>query len=187
MYLLLLLFIVLTIPTLIIHFPWYDEAYAYILAQQMDFNNYLIILKHEGHFIIWYLLLLPFAKLNFCYPYPMFIINWLAYFIAIIVMWKKAPFNNILKIIITFSWCSLYYFPIVARCYSIGILGLFILAAMYNNQLKKPILYSIMIVLTAHTSLLATFPTIYLVIIFIYNLYKNIKIPSFRYFRNFKI
>lgn len=178
MYTSIILFVALTIPTLLTHFSWYDEAHAYTLSQEMNFFNFKQILHQEGHFIIWYLLLMPFAKLNFHYPYPMLFINWLAYFAALIIMWKKAPFNNVLKLIVTFSWLSLNYFPIVARCYSIGILGFFILATMYNNQMKRPILYSIMIVLTAHTSLVATAPSVSFCMIFIYNLCKYRKTLS---------
>lgn len=173
MYVSIIVFIILTLLKLKHHIPWADEASAWIIAKDLSFENVLNTLHIEGHFIIWYLLLLPFAKLNINYPYSMLLINWTAYIFAIIIMWKKAPFNSFTKIAITFSWISLNYFPIIARCYSIGVLGLFILASLYEKQIKKPYIYSITLVLTAHTSLLATLAVIPLAGIFLYNLYKN--------------
>ena len=170
-----ILFVVLSVINLINHTVWLDEAIAWSLAKNITLNNVVITLKNEGHFIIWYLLIMPFAKNNVCYPVPMSVINWLAYFFAILVMWRKAPFNNFFKILITFSWLSLNYYSVVARCYSIGILGLFILLATYKDQIKHPYFYTIMLVLTAHTSLLATLPVVPLACIFMYNLLKNQK------------
>lgn len=169
----LVLFCAITIPIMLNHYPWYDEAHAWCLSDTMNFTNFTEILKCEGHFILWYLVLMPFAKFNFAYPYSMLCINWLFYFLAMIIMWKKAPFNNITKIIITFSWISICYFPIVARCYSLGILLLFITCSLYNKQLKKPILYSLAMVLTAHTTLMNAFAIVPLSIIYFYNLIKN--------------
>ncbi len=164
------IFCLLTIPKLLHHFPWFDESHAWMLAKQMNIHNFIAIMKSEGHFIIWYILLMPFAKLNLWYPNSLKFLNWILYFLAILIMWRKAPFNSVLKTIITLSWTSLNYFPIVARCYSIGILGLFLLAALYNEKTKKPVLYSLIIVMTAHTSLLATFAIIPIGLIFLYEM-----------------
>ena len=85
----LLIFCVITIPKLLTHFPWYDEAHAWQLSNYMTLDNWISVLSREGHFIIWYLVLMPFAKLHFGYPYSMLIMNWLFYFLSLIVIWKK--------------------------------------------------------------------------------------------------
>ena len=159
----------ISISKLMQHNLWFDEFHAYIIAKEMTIYNFMDLLKQEGHFIIWYLLILPFAKLNISY-YSMSIINWIFYTLALVIMWRKAEFNNIIKCIITLSWISLNYFPIVARCYSIGILGLFIALSLYKKQTEKPILYATVLGLTAHTAFLNTVPIIPLGIIFIYKL-----------------
>ena len=175
MYVSVILFCIITVNNLINHVPWFDETQAWILSKDMNIQNVISILKSEGHFIVWYLLIMPFAKLNLWYPLSMQIVNWLCFFLAILVMWTKAPFNVFAKMIITFSWVSLNYYSVVARCYSVGILGLFILAALYKKQLEKPILYSLLLVFTAHTSLAGTMAVIPLALIFMYNLIKDRK------------
>ena len=169
----LVLFCIITVPRMLNHYPWFDEAHAWSLSRDMNFVNFADILKHEGHFILWYLVLMPFSKLNFGYPYSQLCINWLFYFLAMFVMWKKAPFNSITKIIITFSWISICYFSIVARCYSLGILLLFITCSLYEKQLEKPVQYSLAMVLTAHTTLLNAFAMVPLGLIYLYNLFKD--------------
>ena len=175
MYASLFLFSAITIPKLINHIPWFDENLAWILMRELDFNNIVTTFGSQGFLFVWPLLLLPFAKLNLFFPYYMLWLNWLIYFLAIYVMWKKAPFGNIAKIIITFGFMSLNYFPIVARCYSIGVLGLFLLASMYKEQTKPEniIKYALLLVLTANTSLLAGIAIAPLAMIFIYNLIKE--------------
>lgn len=168
-----IVFCILTVPLLLNHTPWFDEVHAWTLAKDINIHNVRIILHNEGHFIIWYLILMPFAKLNLWYPYSLKFLNWGIYFIAIIFMWRKAPFNPVFKTIITLSWISVNYFAIVSRCYSIGILGLFILAHFYNKKLERPILYSTLLILTAHTSLLATLAVIPLALIFLFDIIKN--------------
>ena len=175
MYVSIAFFIVITMINLFHHVPWFDEFHAWDYSQKMNIHNVYSIIKTEGHFIIWYLILMPFAKFNLYYPYSMSLINWIIFFIAILIMWKKAPFNTFAKIIITFSWISLNYYSIVARCYSIGILGLFIISVLYKEQLKKSILYASVLVLTAHTSLVATMAVIPLSMIFVFDLIKSRK------------
>ena len=116
-----------------------------------------------------------FAKTGSFYPYDMLFINYAAFFAALILMWIKAPFSTALKIIITFSYISVTYFAVTARCYSIGILGLFIMAVLYKNQLKRPVLFSIAAGLTANTSAIAAIGASGLILPFLYNLIKNRK------------
>ncbi len=173
MYLSIILFCMITIPKLINHIPWHDECLAWIYAREMTFNNVVQILGNQGHFIVWYLLLMPFAKSNFYFPYSMLLVNWVCYFAAILIMWKKAPFHPVVKIIITFSWLSLNYFSIVSRWHSAEILELFLVVSLYKDQMKRPILYTLLLVLTAHTHLFGAIAVTPLALIFIHNLIKN--------------
>jgi hypothetical protein len=88
-------------------------------------------------------------------------------------MWKKAPFDDVFKIIITFSFMMVSYFAIVSRCYTIGILGLFLLAVLYPKKHERPILYAVLLGLTANTSAMAAIPVIALSLIFMFDIYKK--------------
>lgn len=169
------LWCVITLLRLFTHQPWSDEAWAWILTKEFHFGNILETIHVEGHFFVWYLMLLPFAKLNIAYPYSMLIINWLCCFGAIIVLWKYSNFNNFLKFIICLSFPFLSYYPIVARCYSVGILLLFLLCALYKDKLKHPVIYSILIFFCANTSVMALIGAFFFGLIFAYELIKEKK------------
>ncbi len=166
-------FVLITFPYMITHIPHCDESQNYMAAWFMTISNFMEILKSHGHPILWYLIIMPFAKLNLAYPYSILIINYIFTLASLIFMWLKAPFNNTLKIIVTFSFMMISYFAIVARCYSIGILGLFILAYLFKEQTKKPVIYAIMLVLTANTSAIASIGVSGLSFLFLFNLFKE--------------
>ena len=167
------LWVIITLLRLFTHQPWADEAWAWILTKEIHFGNILETIHTEGHFFVWYLMLLPFAKLNIAYPYSMLIINWLCCLGAIFVLWKYSNFNNLLKVIISFSFPFLSYYPIVARCYSIGILLLFLLSALYKDKLKHPVIYSVLIFFCANTSVMALIGAFFFGLIFAYELFKE--------------
>lgn len=173
--------IIITLIRLINHQPWSDEALAWTLVKYLKFGSILDTLKYEGHFFVWYILLVPFAKFDLWYPYSMLIMNWLFCLAAMCIMWIYAPFNNWLKAFITFSFPFLAYYSIVARCYSIGILLLFILCYLYKNKLKHPIIYSILIFFCANTSIMALFGAFAFGMILLFDLFKN------KQFKNLKI
>lgn len=150
-----LIWIFITLARVIFHQPWFDESNAWEIARNMHFGNIFESVKYEGHFFVWYILLMPFAKLNFGYPYSMTLLNWGFCFASILVLWRYAPFNNFLKALITFSFPFLACYPVVARCYSIGILPIFLLCALYKNRLKFPIIYSLLVVFAMNTSIIA--------------------------------
>lgn len=151
----LVIFSIITIFRLIKHTPWFDEAHAWTIAEQLNFVDMFNYVKNEGHFFIWQALLYPFAHSHIIpYPYPMQALNWLFCTAALIIMWWKAPFNNWIKALITFSFPFLYCYSVVSRCYSIGILLLFALSALFENKLKYPKTFAILLVICANTSLM---------------------------------
>lgn len=176
-----ILWIVITLIRLINHQPWFDEAWAWTITKSFKFGSILETLKYEGHFFVWYFVILPFSKFDLWYPYSMLIMNWLFCFAAMCIMWIYAPFNNWLKGFITFSFPFLALYPVVARCYSIGILLLFVLCWLYKDKLKHPVIYSILIFFCANTSLMALFGAFAFGMILLFDLFKNKQYKDLKY------
>lgn len=147
--------ILITLLRLFNHQPWFDEANVWIIAQKANLFQLFLLPKIEGHPFLWYMVIMPFAKLNLAYPYSLLIVNWLFGLGTILLIWKYAPFNNWLKVFITFSFPFFVLFPIVARCYAISIFLLFILTVLFEKKSKYPIIYSVLIFLCANTNVMA--------------------------------
>lgn len=167
------IYTLITILRLINHQPWFDEAHAYSIAQELNLLEIIKLMPLEGHTFLWYLLLMPFAKLNLWYPWPMLIMNYIFAWTAVVILWRKAPFSNITKTLITFSFPFLACLPVMARCYAIGVMFLFLLQALYKDKLKHPLIYSILIILCANTSVMAIFGAAAYGFIFLYDLIKS--------------
>ncbi len=155
--------------------PFFDEVNAWNISANCNFFELLHVCKIEGHFLLWYLLIKPFSEHVICFPYAMYIINWLFAFAAVLVLWLKAPFHPLLKLFITFS-LPVQMFTIYARCYSIGMLILFILCSLYHSRKQHPIIYSFLIVLLANTSVIGNVTDFVFGIIYLFELiYDNKK------------
>lgn len=155
------------------HSPWIDEAHAWMIAQELNFFEIIKLMKVEGHTFLWYLCLMPFAKADFMYPYSMLLLNWLFCFIAVLILWLRAPFNNWIKFFITFSFPFLTLYPIIARCYAIGIMFLFAITAMEKDKLNHPNWYALLLILCANTSVMAAVGATVFGIFFVFELIKN--------------
>ena len=156
------------------HAMWFDEAHSWLIAKQLGFVAMLKYIKNEGHFFVWQVLLYPFAHVKFnLYPYAMKFLNWSFCMCAVIILWRKAPFNSWIKALITFSFPFLVCYSVLARCYSIGILLLFVLAALYENKLKYPKTYALLLVLCANTSIMALIGAAAFGVLFVVDIFKN--------------
>ena len=168
---------------MITHIPHVDETQNYMVSYFINIHNFSYIISLHGHPIIWYLILKPFSMSNFGYPYTLLIINYIFILLAIIFFWNKTKLDLFIKIIITFSYMMINYFSVVARCYTIGILLLFIIAYLYREQLKKTILYALLLGLTANTSAMAAITVVGLSLIFLFKLLINHKnVPIYKIF-----
>ena len=123
------LFIALTLLLSLLRTPFYDETHAFVISQ-LNLSEIFYLSRIEGHPIFWYLILKPFSNLNF-YPYSMMLINWVFASIMIFVFWKKAPFNNWIKLLLAFSYPFFQYFAVVSRPYALGVLAIFLLSIFY--------------------------------------------------------
>ncbi len=173
-YSVLAVFIITTFILLFQRAPFWDEAHAWMISKSFNlFDLIFHIEKYDGHLFIWHTVLMPFAKFDFFYPYPMYILNWIFCVFALVVFWNKAPFSVLEKSLITFSYPFVWYFGIVARCYSIGILFLFLILSFWKERLKRPYLISLLIILLANTSAMALVGAFSLGLIFLFDLIKE--------------
>lgn len=173
-FVMLAIFVIMTFPHLFDgRLTYEDESHAWTVAKYTNIFQLIELMNVEGHFLVWYIVLMPFAKLNAPYPITMYILNWLFCFIALVLVWKKAPFNIPLKMFITFSapFFSMYNYH--ARCYSAGIMFLFLAMCFYKQRLKHPYLYLLALVLAANTSLQACVGAGILGLFFLYDVLKN--------------
>ena len=182
------IFAIVTFIICFLRTPFWDETHAFEIARLNLFEIFQIS-SIEGHTFLWYFILKPFSNLNL-YPYSMFFINWLFSVLAIFILWKKAPFKPYIKALITFSAPFVLYFAPVARCYSIGILFLFLICAYYPLRFKKPYAFTFLIVICANTSLMAAIGCFWIGLIYFFELiekYKSNKINKKTFIKIFLI
>ncbi len=149
---LIFIYILITIILLFHHEIWRDEAQAWCIVRDLGLIDIFKMSRIEGHPILWYLLLYPFAKLGFS-VISMQIISLLFVLAAVIVFVFKSPFNYFQKCIFCFSAGMLYYLPVIARNYALIPICLFIIAVLWKDRHKHIWLYSLAIIMLSQTHL----------------------------------
>lgn len=144
------IYMTITFIIMLYHESWRDEAQSWSIARNLNFIDIIKQMKYEGHPALWYLLLAPFAKIGLPYI-TIKIISWAITNISVFLILKKAPFNNIFKMLILFSMPLLYFFPAISRSYCLIPLAIGLIAITYENRKEKPIRYVLSIALLANT------------------------------------
>lgn len=141
---------IITFIILLFHESWRDEAQAWLIARDLNIIEIFGQMKYEGHPVIWYLILVPFAKLGL--PYVIVkIISWIICNIAVWLILKKAPFNTFIKILFIFSMPMIYLYPSISRSYCLIPLSIILVARYFKQRHEKPIKYILSILFLANT------------------------------------
>ena len=148
--LVLLIYIALNFFLVSRHENWRDEAQAWQIARLTDWKGLFAQLKYEGHPVLWYLVLMPFAKGGFPFEW-MGLISLALMSVAAWLLIRKAPFAVPVKLLLLFSPFFVYYYPVVSRSYSLVPPILAALAVVYPKRKEKPILYGVLIALLSQT------------------------------------
>lgn len=143
-------YIVISFIIIIFHESWRDEAQSWLIARDLNFIDIIKQMTYEGHPALWYLILIPFAKIGLPY-FTIKIISWIITTIGVWLIIKKSPFNTITKILIIFSMPMLYLYPAIARSYCLIPLAITLISIFYNKRHEKPIQYILSILLLAST------------------------------------
>jgi hypothetical protein len=126
------------------HEPWRDEADAWLVARDLPLSELVPWTRHAGTPFLWYLLLLPFARLGAPYGSMRFVHLVIALAVAALFV-TKAPFSLFTKALFFFSFYGLYQYPVIARSYSLGILLTFILVALYARRDRYILAYAVIV------------------------------------------
>lgn len=142
----LLVYLVVSIIAAFHHEFWRDEAQAWCLVRDSSFIGVLKHLKAEGHPILWFAVLFPFAHAGLPIE-TLSVICIVIMMAAAYLLLNYAPFPAWMKIFVMISSIMLYYNTSICRIYSLIILLLFAIAACYKKRLEKPWRYMILVAL----------------------------------------
>ena len=145
-----LVYAAVTFVLMLRHEPWADELQAWLIARDCTVVEIFKLMRWEGHFVPWYLMLHVFAA----HGGPVLCMNLLSWaFMAAAGAFFvfRAPFTLPLKALILSSAGMIFWYPVVARCYAPIPILLFALAAAYPARLKRPLLYGFLIACLTNT------------------------------------
>ena len=136
------------------HEQYFNEANQWQIAKHASLSELPDILKTEGHPILYYLLLMPLAKLGL----PIIFANILSLLImtlAVFLLVRYSPFKRATILLIIFSVGFMYYLPVFARNYCLVALSVVLVGVSYKNRLTHPIKYCLSLALLLQSHILA--------------------------------
>lgn len=138
------------VVAVLFHENWEDEAQAWLTARDCSPIEIIGRMKYEGHFLPWYFIIMPFAKLGLPFKTAN-LISWAICGISAWLMLKYLPCKKYKRILLIFTVPMIYLFPVIARCYCLIPLATILLIMFYKHRLNRPIPYLLSIILMANT------------------------------------
>ena len=139
------------------HELWRDEANVWLMARQLSPVQLLKEIKYQGHPCLWYLFVMPFAKLGL--PFRcMGILSLLIMAVTAGVFLWNAPFHPGVKAVCAFSPIFTYFYPDIARNYCLVALMLMLLAWCYPRRNERCIWYGLLLGLLVQSDTIALAP-----------------------------
>ncbi len=127
-----------------------------MLAKYLNPMQLFYHLTNEGHPSFFYLINMPFAKAGLSI-FAMQAICWLSCVISVFLIWRYLKFPTLLKVAITVSAPFFYFFPIIARSYSLVPLLVLLLAILYGKSKTHPFIYAFILVCLLNTHIIMAF------------------------------
>lgn len=139
------------------HELWRDEANVWLMARELSPIQLFREIRYQGHPCLWYLLVMPLAKLGL----PFRSIGVLSLSVMAVTaglfLWK-APFNTLVKAVCVFSPIFSYFYADIARNYCLIALLLLLLAWYYPQRNKKGFWYGLLLGLLVQSDTIAIAP-----------------------------
>lgn len=139
---------------LILHEPWRDEANVWLMARELSPVQLFREIKYQGHPCLWYLLMMPFAKVGL--PFRMIeVLSFLIMGVSAGIFWWKGPLHRFTKIFCLFSPIFTYFYPVIARNYCLIALLLILLAWQYPERREHCVRYGLLLGLLVQADTIA--------------------------------
>lgn len=136
------------------HELWRDEANVWLIARDLSPIQLFREIRYQGHPCLWYLIVMPFAKLGFPFK-TISAISFLVTSIGAGIFTFRAPFHPITKFVCLLSPIFSYYYPVVARNYCLIALLLVLLAHYYPKRNEKPWYFGLLLGLLVQADTIA--------------------------------
>ena len=140
------IYLLVTLIVIFFHEIWEDEAQAWLTARDCSPIELIDRMKFEGHFLPWYIIIMPFAKLGLPFK-TINVISWVISGISAWLILKYLPCRIGKRAVFIFTLPMVYLYPVIARCYCLIPLSmtkiqintekLFDLMLFLQNSLKK--------------------------------------------------
>ena len=136
------------------HEPWRDEANVWLMARELSPAGLFAEIRYQGHPCLWYLIVMPFAKLGL----PFRSIGLISYSIMAVtagIYLFKAPIHPFVKAASLFSPAFSYFYADIARNYCLIALILILLAVCYPKRNEKAVCYGLLLGLLVQADTIA--------------------------------
>ncbi len=177
--LILLIYIFITLASVINHEAYENEGQSFLIARDLSFPQIIAQMRYEGHSFLWLFVIAPFAKLGLPMQVQNFI-SWGLCLATVILILKKTKINKLLKVLFIFSSGLLYFYSTIARTYSMIPLLLVLISIIYPKRDEHPYMFATLVALLANTHLIML-PTACLLVLFYWGkkiITKNITIKK---------
>ena len=136
------------------HEPVRDEAQSWLIARDTGPLSIFQVLSYEGHPVLWYYLLMPFAKLGFPYG-TCRVLSQLLTAGVILTLAYRSPFCIPMRAALVLSGLTLYRCACFGRSYALLAFLTVRLCCRYGSRHEKPLPYVLLIAALIQTHLLA--------------------------------
>ena len=162
------------------HEPWYDESVAWQIARCASIKDILFEIPHyEGHPPLWYIILVPFAKLGAPYELSLCIVSLIFAGVACCLIIWKSPFPRIIRLLLPFTYFFFYQYGVISRPYCVMMLVFVLLAMAHHKKDLKPGIYVALLMLLCLSSAYGILIAGGLAIAWILEMWKRQNIISF--------
>jgi hypothetical protein len=145
-------YVVLAFVLVATHEGWRDEADSWLMVRDAPLSHIPAILGRAGTPMLWYALLVPFARVGLPYL-AQFVVHALIAIAAVAVFLRGAPFRMPLKVLVVFSYFLGFEYLAVARSYALMVLLLFLMAERWGKR-DLPLLLALFMNTTVHALLI---------------------------------
>jgi hypothetical protein len=137
------------------HELWRDEAQSWLIVRDAgSWRELFHLLSYEGHPAVWYLLLRPLTYATHS-PTAMQVLHGVIATAAVCVFVCFSPFTRTQKVLWCFGYYSLFEYGIISRNYSLGVLLLWTLCALWPRRRQAVIVIAIVLALLVNTNVFA--------------------------------